>query len=90
MLAKPCGSHVLAVPVAILEKRLCSTEAFRLELHELCSMCGARFGIGHLGAPDDAPQSADEMDELLRRLSEILAKDHRQHRDHKDFIELDG
>lgn len=89
MLAKPCGSHVLAMPVAILDKRLCCAEEFRVELHELCSMCGARYGIGHLGAPDDAPDNAAEMEELLLKLSQILAKDHRQHRDHKDFIELD-
>ena len=53
-----------------------------------CSLCGARFGIGYHGACNNDPQATDETEELPRKLMEILAKDHRQNRAHKCFIEL--
>ena len=53
-------------------------------------MCGARFGIGYHGACTNDDRPIDETDELPKRLTEILAKDHRQDRAHKRFIDLDG
>ena len=97
MFAKPvvpselCGS--IASPVAILDKELLHADSFRLKIFELCSQCGARFGIGFLGRSKDdsrfAAEASDEVEELPGKLTAILAKDHRQHRQHKDLIELD-
>ncbi len=75
-------------PVAIFEKELGSATAFTLHTFELCTMCGARFGIGYHGACNNDAQTTDETEELPRKLMEILAKDHRQNRAHKCFIEL--
>jgi len=75
-------------PVAISEKELPAATSFTLQTFELCTMCGARFGIGYHG--DCKTNERDEMEsELPRRLTEILAKDHRQERAHKHFIDLD-
>jgi hypothetical protein len=76
-------------PVAILDKEIESAGPFQIEIFELCTLCGARFGIGHFGAPREEGPSADELEELPRKLIEILAKDHRQSREHKGLIELD-
>ncbi len=62
-------------PVAIFDKELLSATAFTLYTFELCTMC-------------NDPQATDETEELPRKLMEILAKDHRQNRAHKCFIEL--
>jgi hypothetical protein len=75
-------------PVAIFDKELLRATAFTLQTFELCTMCGARFGIGYHGACDNEAQDTDETEELPRKLMEILAKDHRQNRAHKCFIEL--
>jgi hypothetical protein len=40
----------LTSPVAILNKGIQKASSFRIEIFELCSVCGARFGIGYLGA----------------------------------------
>jgi len=45
--------------------------------------------IGYHGACADGERSADELEDLPKKLTEILAKDHRQERAHKHFIELD-
>jgi hypothetical protein len=76
-------------PVAIFDKELLSVTSFTLQTFELCTMCGARFGIGYHGACYNDGLATDEMEELPRRLTEILAKDHRQDRAHKRFIDLD-
>jgi hypothetical protein len=52
-------------------------------------VCGARFGIGYHGACTEGERLADELEDLPKRLTAILAKDHRQERAHKHFIELD-
>jgi hypothetical protein len=75
-------------PVAIFDKELLSATAFTLYTFELCTMCGARFGIGYHGACNYDAQATVETEELPRKLMEILAKDHRQNRAHKCFIEL--
>ncbi len=75
-------------PVAIFDKELLSATTFTVHTFELCTMCGARFGIGYHGACNNDPQATDETEELPRKLMEILAKDHRQNRAHKCFIEL--
>jgi hypothetical protein len=75
-------------PVAIFDKELLRATAFTLHTFELCTMCGARFGIGYHGACDNEARATDETEELPRKLMEILAKDHRQNRAHKCFIEL--
>jgi len=75
-------------PVAIFDKELLSATAFTLYTFELCTMCGARFGIGYPGACNYDAQATVETEELPRKLMEILAKDHRQNRAHKCFIEL--
>lgn len=75
--------------VAIHDKELLKASSFRIEAFELCTLCGARFGIGHFGARGEASRPEEEIEELPRKLIEILAKDHRHHREHKGFIELD-
>jgi len=75
--------------VAIFDKELLGATSFTLQAFELCTMCGARFGIGYHGECNKGAQDLDEMEELPRRLTEILARDHRQNRAHKRFIDLD-
>ena len=75
-------------PVAIVDKELKSATSFTLRMFELCTLCGARFGIGYHGACSNDAHTSDETEELPRKLMEILAKDHRQNRAHKCFIEL--
>ncbi len=89
MLAKSEIRNELRNPVAIFDKELLSATSFTLQIFELCTMCGARFGIGYHGACNSDAHGVDEMEELPRRLTEILAKDHRQNRAHKHVIELD-
>jgi len=76
-------------PVAILDKELWKTDSFRIQIFELCTLCGARFGIGYFGVQKQELRSAEEAEDLPRKLTEILAKDHWQHREHKIRIELD-
>lgn len=88
MLVKTYHANSLGIPVAILDKELLHTNSFRTELFEFCSLCGARFGIGFFSPP--AHKHLDEeVEDLPRKLTEILAKDHRQRREHKGYIELD-
>ena len=77
------------IPVAIFDKELLSATSFRLQTFELCTVCGARFGIGYHGACTEGERFPDELEDLPKRLTAILAKDHRQERAHKHFIELD-
>lgn len=90
MLAKDLTANVLLSPVAILDKEILKDGSFRIEKFELCSLCGARFGIGYFAGRKLDARPADEMEELPPKLIEILAKDHRHHRQHKDLIELDS
>ena len=83
----PSGHHASAV--AILDKEIVKAVSFQTKLFELCTFCGARFGIGYFGASKEDIGPAEEMDELPGKLIEILAQDHRRQRDHKGFIELD-
>ena len=89
MLEKSGIAHEIHNPVAIADRELRSARSFTLQAFELCSVCGARFGIGYHGACSNSEQAAEETEELPRRLTEILAKDHRHNRAHKRFIELD-
>lgn len=89
MLAKNEISHELHNPVAIFDKELLGETSFRLQTFELCTVCGARFGIGYHGACLEGERRAGEPEDLPKKLTEILAKDHRQERAHKHFIELD-
>jgi hypothetical protein len=75
-------------PVAILDKDLLSEVSFTLRMFEICTLCGARFGIGYHGLCGGVPTEG-EIGELPQRLTEILAKDHRHDRAHKRFIDLD-
>ncbi len=77
-------------PVAILDKEILKADSFRIEIFELCSLCGARFGIGYFGASREDLRLAEEIEELPRKLIDILAKDHWHHRQHKGYIELDA
>ena len=79
----------LIAPIAILDKEMLNAASFRIEIFELCTMCGARFGIGYFGESKEELRIVEEMEDLPRRLIEILAKDHRRERAHKGFIELD-
>jgi hypothetical protein len=83
----PATRH--ASPVAILDKEIVKAASFQTKLFELCTLCGARFGIGYFGASKEDIGPAEELDELPEKLIEILAQDHRHQRDHKGFIELD-
>jgi hypothetical protein len=85
--AAPANHHASAV--AILDKEIVKAACFQTRLFELCTVCGARFGIGYFGASKEGIRPAEELDELPGKLIEILAKDHRHQRDHKGFIELD-
>jgi len=89
MLANSQSTKVPANVVAIHDKELCEADSFRIEIFELCSLCGARFGIGYLGGLRKDVRSAEEIEELPRKLIEILTQDHRHERHHKGFIELD-
>ena len=81
--------HDIHFPVAILDKELQSATSFRLQTFELCTVCGARFGIGFHGECLDAQRFSEDFEDLPKKLTDILAKDHRQNRAHKHFIELD-
>ncbi len=89
MLAKNTITNEIHNPVAIFDKELLGATSFTLQTFELCTMCGARFGIGYHGECSNGARDIDETEELPRRLTEILAKDHRQNRAHKRFIDLD-
>jgi hypothetical protein len=75
--------------VAILDKDIRKASSFRIEIFELCSLCGARFGIGYFGASREELRPAEEIEELPRKLIEILVADHLRDRRHKCLIELD-
>ena len=87
MLLKSGVANEIHLPVAIFDKELLSATSFRLQTYELCTVCGARFGIGYHG--ECAESVPFELEDLPKKLTEILAKDHRQDRAHKHFIELD-
>jgi len=89
VLAKNTISNEILNPVAISDKELSNDPSFTIRTFELCTMCGARFGIGFHGPCEDTERNSVEMEEWPRRLTEILAKDHRQERAHKAFIDLD-
>ena len=89
MLAKRNITNDLHSPVAIFDKEMQRATSFTVQTFELCTRCGARFGIGYHGTCEAGSQSTDETEELPRKLTEILAKDHLQNRAHKPFIELD-
>jgi hypothetical protein len=88
MIASPAVAKDFEYPVAIREKDLLTVPSFRLEAHELCTMCGERFGIGYLRISRRETGVALVAAELPGKLTEILAKDHRQDREHGHFIEL--
>jgi hypothetical protein len=89
MLVNDRRPNDLINPVAILDKELLRANSFRTEIFELCTLCGARFGIGYFGTSKEDLRPAEEIEELPRKLIEILAKDHLRHREHRGFIELD-
>ena len=89
MLVKTQSANDLVNPVAILDKELLNASSFQIEIFELCSLCGARFGIGYFGESTEGFRHAEEIEDLPRKLIEILAKDHLRHREHKGLIELD-
>ncbi len=77
-------------PVAIRDKDLPEVETFRVEAHELCTVCGEGFGIGYLRRSAGNISSLVGEKEWPGKLKEILAKDHRHDRLHKHLIELDN
>jgi hypothetical protein len=89
MLMKSTTANEIHIPVAIRDKDLLNTSLFNIQAFELCTMCGARFGIGYHGECATDPRESEQTEELPKRLTEILAKDHRQNREHKHLIELD-
>lgn len=89
MPAKEAVFQELTSPVAILDKDIQKAISFRIEIFELCSLCGARFGIGYLGAAREHSRTAEDVGELPGKLIRILARDHWHHREHKGLIELD-
>jgi hypothetical protein len=90
MLVKELHPVELINPVAILDKEIRNISSFRIEIFELCTVCGARFGIGYFGPSREDLRPAEEIEELDRRLIEILTADHRRQREHKGRIELDA
>ena len=89
MPAKSQTANDQIYPVAILDKELRKTNSFRIEIFELCSLCGARFGIGYFGASREGLKHEPVSEDLPQKLVELLAQDHRRQREHKGFIELD-
>ena len=89
MLAKNAITNEILNPVAIFDKELVSATSFHIQMFELCTICGARFGIGYHGPCENNERVTDDSEDLPKKLTNILAKDHRQHRAHKHFIELD-
>jgi len=89
MLSKSDVATEVGNPVAIFDRELLSATFFKVQTFDLCTICGARFGIGYHGACNNSERATVEADELPRRLAQILAKDHRQNRAHKSFIDLD-
>lgn len=89
MLVDYQNSNCFMNPIAIYDKELLKNSSFQIEIFEICSVCGARFGIGYFGEAKLDLRVAEEMEELPRRLIEILVKDHRHDRQHKCMIELD-
>ena len=89
MLVDHQNSNYLLSPIAIYDKELLKNTSFQIETFELCTVCGARFGIGHFGESKVEAREAEDVEELPRKLIEILAKDHRHERQHKCMIELD-
>jgi hypothetical protein len=91
MLMKEYHPSELINHVAIVDKELLKTSSFRTETFELCTVCGARFGIGYFGESMESWEISEQIEglELPQRLIEILAKDHRRKQEHKDLIELD-
>lgn len=90
MLAKTGSTTEIRTPVAIFDRDLGSLPAFTTQIMEMCTMCGACFGIGYQGESVEAPRLYESLHELPGRLREILAKDHRQNREHKRLIHLDA
>ena len=90
MHVKDQSANDMVNPVAILDKEILKTSSFRIEIFELCTLCGARFGIGYFGSSREDLKPAEEIEDLPRKLIGILANDHWHHREHKGFIELDG
>lgn len=76
-------------PIAIYDKELLKNSTFQIEIFEICTVCGARFGIGYFGPAKMDLRVIEEIEELPRKLIAILAKDHRQDKRHKFVIELD-
>ena len=89
MAANSDFAHEIHSPLAIFDKELVSTTSFTLRSFELCTVCGARFGIGYHGECENELPGPYELEELPKKLTEILARDHRQNRAHKRLIELD-
>jgi len=88
MIATPAVDKDCDYPVAIREKDLLRVPSFTLEAHALCTMCGERFGIGYPRTSKHETELTFGAAELPRKLTEILAKDHRQVRQHKHLIDL--
>jgi len=89
MLSRNEPAQELINPVAIRDKEIRKGSSFRIEIFELCTQCGARFGIGYFGAMREELRPAEEIEELSRKLIEILAADHLRERQHKGRIDLD-
>ena len=83
------ANEIINFPVAIRDKELLKSAPFHIQLFELCTICGARFGIGYHGVcPNDA-EATETTEGLPGKLTAILAKDHRQNREHNSLIELE-
>ena len=89
MLTKNAITNEILNPVAIFDKELLGDPSFKIQMFELCTICGARFGIGYHGPCANNERVTDESEDLPKKLTEILTKDHFQHRAHKHFIDLD-
>jgi hypothetical protein len=75
--------------VAISDKKLPSGRSFMIQMFEMCTTRGVRFGIGYHGLGDSDERETARAEEWPRRPMEILAKHHRQERAHKSFMDLD-
>ena len=90
MLLKSGVANEIHTPVAIFDKELLSAKSFRLQTTTNSALYAARDSESAITANVlKARGSLSNWKICQTKLTEILAKDHRQDRAHKHFIELD-
>jgi hypothetical protein len=87
MTPRSAAAVAVQCPIAVRDAKL--DGSVTVEMFELCTVCGARFGIGYPKGAENERRLFVEPEELPKKLTDILFKDHRQMREHSEFIDLD-